>query len=333
MALPVGIAQNFVSERRTVPANGTLRFSYDFKPDQIFFFSPDRSMSNGIYIHLMGMQGAGTIPILAQGPVITPGVSENQEIILTSQEAVAVDLLIVAQRGYPPITVTAPTTLIRPDSVAIQSQLIHEVQSLLQVNTINHNHIGRYILVFWGMHVSEFDTERFTSVTAGGSTGIELFNVREADTTPNRYFTELGAYWIDVAGGDGNLTINCNLSGTPGTKIAHYMQVYSFMDGLRTGNDDTDKKVGSGTMALSVLGDNENSRTFAVALSLDSGAAPYINELSGADVWDPLHKVANYASRWVMSNVREGKGTHTYQYQVSTGTFPAVCAAVEITTT
>ena len=77
----------------------------------IGFFSPDANLALGISITIVGMKGGSAVPFTGQGPIILPGMSENQEIILKSKEGAPVDLLIIAQAGYPPSTITMPTTL------------------------------------------------------------------------------------------------------------------------------------------------------------------------------------------------------------------------------
>ncbi|GAG06676.1 unnamed protein product, partial [marine sediment metagenome] len=256
---------------------------YDFKPDQIFFFSPDRSMGTGVYIHLMGMQGAGTIPILAQGPVIIPGVSENQELILENREVVAVDLLIVAQRGYPPITVTSPTSIVRPDSVEIQSQTIlpHTV-SALQYYAFDHLHIGRFALLMFAVMENSAGPQRFdiTAVTLGGINALNLTNIERALGNTN---INVSSWWVDVSMNQ-IANVVCTINPNPAHNYNIFGQVMSFQEGIRSGNVTTNSFGGAGGFTMDVTGDNPGSRVFSLGADWHIGGGPMI-ETTGAPPW------------------------------------------------
>jgi hypothetical protein len=101
----------FVMDEYEVGALSSLEVSYFFQPDQILAYT-DSPLDVGIDIAVGGGQGAGLIPLRGQGPASFPGLSPNQRLTLYNLDSVARTLLLIAQRGYLPITVTAPVETI-----------------------------------------------------------------------------------------------------------------------------------------------------------------------------------------------------------------------------
>ena len=108
MALP-SQDQRYNVRSVTVVAGATERLTYDFRPDQITIIIMEGLFSGGIFARVAGTQGGTELPFLTQGPFIFPGVSENQIVAFRNADAISHTLTVVAQKGYPPTSLSAPT--------------------------------------------------------------------------------------------------------------------------------------------------------------------------------------------------------------------------------
>jgi hypothetical protein len=314
------MAPTFVSERHTVPASGTLRIRYEFHPDQLYFFSPKKSLANGIEISLSGVQGGGSIPILAQGPVIVPGVSENQELLLTNKETVDVELLIIAQRGYPPVSLTSPTTLALAESAYPQAQTRREFY-LVNQSTYSylHNHVGSdVIVVAGGIENTTGVSCIINSVTIDGVAGIPLGDGRIATGAGSA----VCGWWMRADVPEGTIQITITYSAA--TEDAHYSQTFSFNSGIRTGNITTQGYVGATPPLFTVIGQETGSVVLCAVVFYGTGT---LTETSGAPDFDPIHTLVTNVI--VGMHRRSGEGTHSFDYALSTSGHLAA-AALEV---
>lgn len=113
MAVPTSGKQWYDVRKITVPLAGEVVINYTFHPDQITFVS-EAVIFGSIEIYMDGAQGGASIPLYAQGPLIVPGLSDSQHIRLVNNASVAHTLRVVAQKGFPPTNIIAPTTISNP---------------------------------------------------------------------------------------------------------------------------------------------------------------------------------------------------------------------------
>jgi len=104
----------FVMDEYAIGALSSLEVAYHFQPDQILAYT-DSPLDNGIDIAIGGGQGAGLVPLRGQGPASFPGLSPNQRLTLYNLDSTARTVLLIAQRGHLPLTVTAPVETIGAD--------------------------------------------------------------------------------------------------------------------------------------------------------------------------------------------------------------------------
>ena len=119
----------FVMDEYEIGALSSLEVSYFFQPDQILAYT-DAPLTTGIDIALGGGQGAGLIPVRGQGPASFPGLSPNQRLTLYNLDAVARTLLLIAQRGYLPMTVTAPVETISVTTILYSAYVLARDQKV-----------------------------------------------------------------------------------------------------------------------------------------------------------------------------------------------------------
>ena len=312
--------------RITLPASGEVPVNYEFRPDQISVLAETATVA-GIEFIIDGAQGGGSIPLYGQGPIAFPGLSENQSIRIRNLDTAVRVIRLVAQQGYQPTQLVAPITFVRPGSVEIQSQLIYEASTMIDLNYV-FLHVGRFVIIIVLMLTENWDVSEVVGVTAGGTAGINLFTRRNS---PGARYSGSVTAWIVDRLGSAPMPIVLDINPLPTLDAEIYTQTFSFMDGIRAGNVDTGVCAdGVANIPLAVVGDDDLSRTFAVGGTRGANA---FAEGTGAPVWDGQHFINGVATRRVFMHHRGGAGAMNLQYNFAALNVSSIAGALEITTT
>jgi hypothetical protein len=157
----------FVMDEYTIGALSSLEVAYHFQPDQILAYT-DTPLDTGIDIALGGGQGAGLIPLRGQGPASFPGLSPNQRLTLYNLDSSARTVLLIAQRGHLPLTVTAPVETISGPTMPNIGARVRQIASFSIPNAAFTSHpFTTEDYDTDEMHESTINPSRLTCVTAG----------------------------------------------------------------------------------------------------------------------------------------------------------------------
>lgn len=208
------------SQTVTIPANGVKEHRLSFLPDQVFIASPSYSCELGINIRLEGQTGSAPQPLIGQGPVQLPGVSANQLIYFESLESTDVDLLVIAQAGYPSVNVNMPTALASSPTFGWENI---SGSALLGTGGTSHNLtiptiLSDDVIVLVGTSgaADRYNSPTVTDITLGGGAslteqvGVTAINDAEA---ANRTYAGI---WSGVSGGTGS-NIACAITTAANT--------------------------------------------------------------------------------------------------------------------
>ena len=217
------VSPTYVMEDITVPANGSIERRYEFRPDQIFICSPAFNCALGINIKLVGAQGGSAAPLLNQGPVILPGLEMSQGLRFESLESEDVTLLVIAQQGYLPVTVTMPTTTATTAAGEILPSTVtsyEEDGSAIVSFSFDHNHPGGALLVFAGIEGDHyFYHVQVNAVTAGGDSLVLVCQAERWEDNASRLPVSAQIYIGEDLDADSTLTIACTIETAHGAVV------------------------------------------------------------------------------------------------------------------
>lgn len=320
--------QKFLSERVDLAALQTLEKEYDFQPDQIMAVSLDAMSGDGIWFFPRGMGGGGGLPLLTQGPLIFPGVVDNQHLRIENREAISRRLILTAQRGYPLAAIQTPTSVAKPTSTLIQSQSVYgPLWTITGDRTHTHLHIGRYVLfaVCGWEYQNPFQNVVINAVAVGGVTATKV--AEGVGTNAGAFMKSTVQWWLADVPANNNVNIVVDIITGTTVLQAYYAHAYSFADGIRIGNVDIDALAGAGTMSLSVVGALSSSTILCMAQAGSDPVAAF-TEGAGADVW--VAQFFNGATANGQMHRRVGAGQALFSYTAAANTRSAAAAAIEI---